>query len=144
MQEEETLGRAYKDGDIILEEGSYSREMYVIQSGKVKIVKEVGEEEITLAVLSEGDIFGILGLIEAKPRIATVKAIGKTTILAVDHEMFLRQIKTDPMLAIRVFRQLAGRIRTLDDRLSNMLQKFDSVQKDLIELKDCLQYPSET
>jgi CRP-like cAMP-binding protein len=118
MSEDGLLGRLYKNGEIIVEEGTMSRTMYVIQSGKVNVVKNEGERETILASLGEGDIFGEMSLFDASPRSATVKAIGETRVLIIEHEGLLKKIKMDPTLAFRIIKQMSQRIRDLNSRLS--------------------------
>ncbi len=138
MGNEGLLGTTYKDGDVIVKEGAESRVMYVVQSGNVKVVKKSGDLEAVLAVLNEGDMFGEMSLLDAKPRSATVKALGDARVLAIDHEMFLKRVRVDPALALRVLRQMGHRIRTLDTKLSTALDKLDKVPKELIELREYL------
>src|SRR3989338_8064106 len=136
MSEEGLLGRIYKDGEVIVEEGTQSRTMYVIQSGQVKVVKSEGETETILATLGEGDIFGEMSLFDAKPRSAPVKAGGEATILAIDHENFLKMIKMDPSLAFRTIKQMSQRIRDLNNRVSYALKMANQAHNELIHLKE--------
>ena len=69
------LGRVFEDGEIVFEEGSTGRDMYVIQSGEVEIIKGTGDAAFVLAVLGRGEIFGEMALIDEKPRSATVVSI---------------------------------------------------------------------
>ena len=39
MTKEGLLGRLYNDGEVVIGEGMLSRTMYVIQSGKAKVVR---------------------------------------------------------------------------------------------------------
>ncbi len=117
MFEERSLGKLFKDGEIIVEEGTQNRTLYVIQSGKVKVVKSTKEGETTLAVLGEGDIFGEMSLFDANPRSATVKVMGEARILAIEHEGLLKRIKMDPSLAFRIIKQMSQRIRNLNSKL---------------------------
>jgi len=105
MSEESLLGRLYKDNETIVEEGMQSRTMYVIQGGKVKVVKNDNGNETILALLGEGDIFGEMSLFDASPRSATIKAIGEARVLAIEHEGLLKRIKMDPTLALRMIKQ---------------------------------------
>ena len=136
MSEEGLLGRIYKDGEVIVEEGTQSRTMYVIQSGQVKVVKGDGETETILATLGEGDIFGEMSLFDAKPRSATVKAVGEARVLAIDHENFLKRIKMDPSLAFRTIKQMSQRIRDLNNRVSYALKMANQAHNELIQLKE--------
>lgn len=139
MGEEGLLGTTYKNDDIIVEEGAENRVMYVVQEGKVKVVKGGGNAERILAVLKEGDIFGEMSLLDAKPRSATVKALGDARVLAIDHEMFLKRVRMDPTLALRVLRQMGQRIRDLNAKLNATMDKLDEVPEELIKLREYLQ-----
>lgn len=136
MSEEGLLGRIYKDGETIVEEGTQSRTMYVVQSGKVKVVKRDEGVETTLATLGEGDIFGEMSLFDAQPRSATVKAVGEARVLTIDHENFLKRIKMDPTLAFRTIRQMSQRIRDLNIRVSYALKMANQAHNELIQLKE--------
>jgi CRP-like cAMP-binding protein len=151
MPEKAFLGNLYNDGDVIVEEGSQSRTMYVIQSGKVKVVKKEGEMETTLAFLGEGDIFGEMSLFDASPRSATIVAVGEARVLAIEHEGLLKKIKIDPTLAFNIIKQMSRRIRNLNSKLSTIfrtindandkLRKFnpeniETIQKELQKLYD--------
>lgn len=134
MPEESLLGRLYKDGETIVEEGMQSRTMYVIQSGKVKVVKTdvMGKENI-LALLGDGDIFGEMSLFDASSRSATVKAVGEARVLAIEHEGLLRRIKMDPSLAIRIIRQMSHRIRELNTRLTSVQKTVNLANNELLQ-----------
>lgn len=135
MRPGELLGISYNDGDIIVQEGTESKEMYIVQAGKVKVVKNGGEAETLLAILKEGDIFGEMGLIEQKLRSATVKAFGETTVLAIDKEKFLRMVRKDPIFALNLLRQMGERIRYLDAVLSTTLKNLEEVSDELIKAR---------
>ncbi|MDR1909852.1 MAG: cyclic nucleotide-binding domain-containing protein, partial [Spirochaetaceae bacterium] len=62
--------REYTKDSMIFAEGEPGDELYIIQKGMVKIVKIVENNEVLLAMLKEGDIFGEMALLESKPRAA--------------------------------------------------------------------------
>ncbi len=65
----------FKEGDIIFKENEKDcKEMYVIDSGRVNIVKKVGDADATLATLDGGDFFGEMSLITASKRSASAVA----------------------------------------------------------------------
>ncbi len=144
MGEEGFLGKTYKDGDVIVQEGTESREMYVVQSGQVKVVKGDGSSEAVLAILKDGDMFGEMSLLDAKPRSATVKALGEARVLAIDHEMFLKRVRVDPTLALRVLRQMGERIRDLNSKLNAAIGRLDNVPEELVELREYLRARAES
>ena len=115
--EESSLGKDYKDGSTIFEENSIGKEMYIIISGKVKIIKEKGKVETILATLDEGEFFGEMSLFDNNPRSATVKAMGNVKLLEINQKGFLRKISKDPSLAFRMLEKMSKRIRIADERL---------------------------
>lgn len=79
-----TTEETYQDGQIIIEEGSHGDWVYVVESGSVEILKKVGDKEVVIETLKKGEVFGELGYIAKVPRIATVKAVGETTVGILD------------------------------------------------------------
>ena len=71
MNVENTKVLYFKKGQTILEEGDTSREAYIVNSGKVTVVKN---DEI-IATLGENEIFGEMGWLQHIPRSATVMAV---------------------------------------------------------------------
>ena len=135
MSEEALLGRLYKDGETIVEEGMQSRTMYVIQGGKVKVVKNDKGNETVLALLGEGDIFGEMSLFDSSPRSATIKAVGEARVLAIEYEGLLKRIKMDPTLALRIIKQMCQRIRDLNGRLISAQRTMHHASDRLLQLK---------
>jgi len=127
--EEGSLGKDYKDGDNIFEENSVGREMYIILTGRVKVIKEKEGVETTLATLEEGDFFGEMSLFDNNPRSATVKAMGNVKLLEINQKNFLKKISRDPSLAFRMLEKMSQRIRKTDDKILNCTVEI----KDFIE-----------
>ena len=128
--EEGSLGRDYKDGSIILEENSIGKEMYVILSGKVDIIKKKGSAETTLATLEEGDFFGEMSLFDNSPRSATVKASGDVKLLEINQKDFLKKISKDPSLAFRMLEKMSHRIRKMDEKILNYIVEIKDLAED--------------
>jgi CRP-like cAMP-binding protein len=114
------LGRAYRDGELIVREGEVGDCMYVIQSGAVEVVQDVGPHEVRLAVLEEGDFFGEMAIFERQTRSATVRARGDANVLTVDKRTLLRRFQEDPSLAFRMVETLSHRVRKLDAEMTRL------------------------
>ncbi len=117
------LEREYADGDIIVEEGDHTRDMFVIQTGRVRITKKVGEREIELATLDRGDFFGEMSLLESLPRDATARAVGATSLLVISAGALLVRMRRDPTFAFEMLHRLSGRVRMLNARLVGLLDE---------------------
>ncbi|MBC8555587.1 MAG: cyclic nucleotide-binding domain-containing protein [Candidatus Brocadiales bacterium] len=126
---EGSLGKDYKDGDIIFKENSIGKEMYIILTGRVTVIKEKGDVETTLATLEEGDFFGEMSLFDNSPRSATVKALGDVKLLEINQKNFLKKISRDPSLAFRMLEKMSERIRITDEKILNCTIEI----KDFIE-----------
>ena len=115
------LGRIYRTGEMIVRQGEVGDCMYVIQSGKVEVVRESGTGQVRLAELGEGDFFGEMALFDRDVRSATVRPLGEVRVLTIDKKMFLRKIHEDPSLAFRVMEKMSRRIRQLDEQVAGVL-----------------------
>jgi cyclic nucleotide-binding protein/FHA domain-containing protein len=110
----------FRDGQPVFTQGDAGEEMYVIQDGRVEIVFERDDGvAVTLAVLERGDFFGEMAVIEGAPRTATARAKGDCTLLPLRGALFIEMLQRDPEIALRIMRKLCGRIRDLQDRLSD-------------------------
>jgi CRP-like cAMP-binding protein len=111
------LGKEYKDGDIIIQQGDKGSCMYVIQDGEVEVVRTHNGSTVRLAVLGPGEFFGELSLFAMGERSATVRALGNVRIITVDRKIFLQRIKEDLSLAFRVLETMANRINNMNAEL---------------------------
>ena len=115
---ENKIGKLYRDGEIICNEGDVAQNMYIIQSGRVEVIKNSPEGQLTIKTLEGGDFFGEMSLFDLKPRSATVKAVGDTRILTIDKKIFFSRLSEDPLLAFNILKGMSSRIRFLDNELS--------------------------
>jgi CRP-like cAMP-binding protein len=111
--------RSYSKDDIIFCEGEPGDELFIIQKGSVKIVKITESNEILLAVLKTGDIFGEMALLESKPRAAGAVAYEDCQLMAVNRENFQQMISSQPQLIARLTTLLSERIWLIYKQLAN-------------------------
>ena len=83
--------KSYQKSDVIFKENSEGEEMYILKSGKVKLVLEDPRGEVEVGTLEDpGEFFGEMALIDKSPRTATAVAEEDNTELEVlDRESFL-------------------------------------------------------
>ncbi len=109
--------QTFEDGEVVVREGEETREMFIIRSGRIEILKQVGGHEVRLAVLERGSFFGEMSLLEGLPRSATARAIGKTELVVLRPGSLLVQIRRDPTFAFELLQQMSHRVRDLNDKL---------------------------
>ena len=122
--EQQPLGIDFKDGSIIFEQNAIAKEMYVILSGRVEVIKNRNGLITKLAILEEGDFFGEMSLFDNKPRSATVKALGDVRLLEIGKDKLLKSIMADPALAFKMLEKMGSRIRRQDDRIMDCLDEL--------------------
>jgi CRP/FNR family cyclic AMP-dependent transcriptional regulator len=118
------LGRVYRDGEPIVLQGEMGDCMFVIQQGRVEVLREEPGRTFRLTELGPGEIFGEMALCDRAPRSATVRAVGEVRALTVDKRTFLRRVQEDPSLAFNVLRALSARIRALDEEVARLREQL--------------------
>ncbi|MCH7782624.1 cyclic nucleotide-binding domain-containing protein [candidate division KSB1 bacterium] len=102
----------YEDGDYICREGDVGHDMYIIKSGKVEVLKEMGDTEMRIATLGPKDFFGEMALFGANRRMAAVRAITYTEAIVVTKRMLETQYKKVPDWLVSMIKTIAKRIIT--------------------------------
>lgn len=118
--------REYADRELICSEGESGNEMFVIQSGKVRIYKQGKKGQIELAVLDKGNFFGEMSVLEGLPRDATAQAVGPTRVMVMNTGALLMRLRRDPTLAFELLYRLSGRVRSLNARLLEALENSNT------------------
>jgi len=114
------LAKSYGDGEVIVRQGEIGDRMFIIQSGKVRMTRSQNGKEVPLSELKPGDLFGEMAIIDREVRPATVSAIGKVQVLAIDRKSFLRRVEEDPSLAFPVIQRMSEKIRELSAELTQL------------------------
>ncbi|MEW6669602.1 MAG: cyclic nucleotide-binding domain-containing protein [Thermodesulfobacteriota bacterium] len=109
---------AYRPGEVVIEEGSRGTSAYIILSGAVEVIKMSGEKEVPVATLGEGQVFGEMGLIEDRPRSATVRALTELKVRNIDRDHFNELLRTKPSVLIPIMKSLFERLRQASDMLA--------------------------
>jgi CRP-like cAMP-binding protein len=113
--------RRFARNTMIFSEGEKGDALYIIQKGSVKIVKIGDTNEILLAVLKGGDVFGEMALLESKPRTACALANEDCELLTVSRANFARMVTTQPQIIAKLTVLLAERIWLIYKQIANTL-----------------------
>ncbi|EPF30488.1 Crp/Fnr family transcriptional regulator [Treponema maltophilum] len=111
--------RNYPKDTMIFSECQSGQDMFIIQSGQVKISKVVDDNEVILAVLQKGDFFGEMALLENKPRSASAIAHEDCVLMAVNRKNFDQMVATQAQLITRLTITLAERLWSMSRQLTN-------------------------
>jgi CRP/FNR family cyclic AMP-dependent transcriptional regulator len=95
--------------------------MFVIEAGKVAVLKSWRGEEYLLKILKEGDCFGEMAVMDLSPRSASVRAIEDCTSIRVSAANLYKLYEHDPkqfaLIQMNMGREVTRRLREADDRL---------------------------
>jgi CRP-like cAMP-binding protein len=86
----------YSQGETIIQEGDSTNNIFLIISGKVKVIKNTKSAPITLATQGKDTIFGEMTLIDGKQRSASVIALEDTKCYQCDSSALLLEIEKLP------------------------------------------------
>jgi CRP-like cAMP-binding protein len=102
----------YDVADVIFEEGSTGRELYVVLDGKIDIVKDSGATRTTIVTLGKGEFFGEMAVIDGSSRSATaIAAAPKTKVMRINHARFVYLVSQQPAFALMIMDALSKRLR---------------------------------
>jgi len=114
MNVENTKILYFRKGQTILEEGDDSREAYIVNSGKVAIVKN----DDIIATLGQNEIFGELGWLQHIPRSATVIAVEDVSLRVIKAEDAPLFMERNPKALIPVLKIVCSRMGEMLERMS--------------------------
>lgn len=105
---------------LVFREGDPGGEMFVIHSGRVEVIKHLGESrEITLARLQPRECFGEMSVVDSAPRSASVLAMKGTVLFGVKAAQLHHWLQQRPAqyagLVLNISRDLSRRLRALDE-----------------------------
>lgn len=111
--------RRYDAGEIVVDFADKSSDVYFIISGDVRVlIRTVAGREIILGEMKGGQYFGELSAIDETPRSANVTALTRAEMCIMPASVFMEAVHASPVVADRLLRLLATRIRELNARLT--------------------------
>jgi CRP-like cAMP-binding protein len=126
--DDHSLGTVYADGEMIFREGDRCDALYVVQTGKVKVVSiQPSGEEIEIAEAIPGEVFGVTSLFDTIPRSASAVAVGETSVLKLGKEWIIKVAHNDPSLVFFILQSVCHRARKLkDDIIESAISRQDN------------------
>jgi CRP/FNR family transcriptional regulator, cyclic AMP receptor protein len=116
--------KKYKKGSIILLEEETGAALFVIISGKVKIVRTDDDgREVILSILGENDFFGEMSILDGLARSASVVAITKAELFMIHRRDFLKLLQDVPSVAVSLLKELTMRLRKADAQIKSLSLK---------------------
>ena len=117
----ERFGRAAPAGTVLFREGEPGHDMYVIQAGRVELLRKVKDRESVLAVLPPGEFFGEMAILNNRPRSATAIVVEDARLLVIGPRTFEAMIRGSAEIAVRMIKKLAGRLEQGNQQIETLL-----------------------
>src|SRR6202012_4139014 len=103
-------------GDVIFEEGSTGRELFVVLEGQVEIAKINGASTAVIVTLGKGEFFGEMAVIDGSSRSATaIAATAHTRVMRINHARFVYLVSQQPAFAMMIMDALSKRLRAFNE-----------------------------
>jgi CRP-like cAMP-binding protein len=128
-----------RKGEILFRKGDEGTALYMIVSGKIKIVRQSRDgDEAILALLTGGDFCGEMSLLDDMPRSADAIAVEETHLYALNRRDFLLYVLNNETAVRAILGALSKRLRKADDFLEDIffLSVPSRLTKKLVELAE--------
>ena len=137
------FAKNFQPGEMIFSEFEPGDTFYLIQSGRVQLVKLIGDIEKTLDILQASEMFGEMAILENSPRSATAIALDNVKVLEFNSQNFEILLSGNPQIALKLLKMFAKRIYdskrrfmilTLDEppaKIADVFLMLDESQADI-------------
>jgi CRP/FNR family transcriptional regulator, cyclic AMP receptor protein len=114
-------GRRFPAGTVLFRDGDVADFAFLLQSGRVRLFKQVGAVERSLRVVRPGDLFGESALQTGSIRRTTAVALDEVTAIAVDHATFESLLSSHPTVGLKVLEQVIRRLRDAEEQVEVLM-----------------------
>ncbi len=112
----------YERGEVIFREGEPAERLFLIDRGRVKLsITAPSGQELLIAVLGRGQLFGELAVIDRGPRAMDARAMEDTRVYWLAADQFWTMLENRPALARRLLELMARRLRRSDQNSQDLV-----------------------
>ena len=102
-------------GDMIIHQGAAADALFLLLTGKCRVVHEEGASQSAVADLEAGDYFGEIGVLHAGVRTSNVDATSDVELMRIPAETFLEAVRAHFRFGLFVDLEAAERIHDLGE-----------------------------
>src|SRR3989304_3100763 len=131
--------KSYPRNSTVMAAGDPTDALYIVISGRLKGMMSDDEgREVILAILSQGEFFGEMGLIDEAPRSATVIAIEPCELLTINKMDFKKCLQENFEICTGVLKGLVKRLREADRKIGSLalMDVYGRVARLLMEMAE--------
>lgn len=119
QQIENKTERIYKKGELLFKENDPAPELFIIQSGQVRVFRTEKDKVFELGKFGKGSVIGEMALFDNNPRSATAEAATDTRVLYVDKQHFAKQLEKVPGWLSAIITIIIKRLRDTTKRMKD-------------------------
>ena len=117
----------YDKGEVIFHEGSTDKRMYLLEAGRVKLVRHSDDDRVQLlSIHAPGEVLGEIPVFDPSggPRTASAVAMANgTRVVWLDHDALFAWLDHHSRVAVDMLQVLARRMRENNERISDLVFK---------------------
>lgn len=112
-------------GGYIFHEGSTDHRLYLLERGKVKLIREANDNRVQLlSIHARGEVLGEIPVFDPKggPRTASAVAMTDDTYVAwLEHDVLFAWLEKYPQVAVDMLQVMANRMRHNNERITDLV-----------------------
>jgi len=113
--------KQYKNNETIFLEGDTSDNFYLVAAGSVKVLKHtVMGKDIILEMMSPGDVFGGVAVLDKKPYPASAEAMEAASVIKISRLDLLKIMEEYPVLKLEIVKYFSDKLRDAHEMLKNI------------------------
>lgn len=131
--------KSFPHNATVISAGDPSDALYLVVAGRLKVMMSDEEgREVILAILSAGECFGEMSVIDDAPRSATVTAIDPCELVVISKYDFKKCLAENSGIAEGVMKVLVKRLREADNKIGSLalMDVCGRVARLLMEMAD--------
>jgi CRP-like cAMP-binding protein len=121
----------FSEGDDVFREGDPGDAAYLVETGSVGIFKTVEGEEIQLASMKDGELFGEMAILDGSERMAHAVAMEDTVVIAIPRAGLAAMLEKQPTLVKTLIQILVENLRNVHEiymkRPRSVIDFFDAI-----------------
>lgn len=115
----------FRDKNVIFQEGDSGEVLFIILSGKVKVLLTgKNGQEFILSHLGPGNFFGEMAILESAPRSASVITAEPSEFFLLGRKELKELLTNHPDIAMKILKNLSQRLRKVSEQVRSLVM-FD-------------------
>ena len=116
-------GKDFPKGTVLFKEGDTGAEMYLINSGEVRLSRKTKQGIVVLATLGFGEFFGEMSVITNKPRTITAETTSDCRLNVISKYVLETLVTGNPLVALSILKKLTFRLEDAYELIEDLYVK---------------------